>query len=74
MEMGNGKCDETLKYYEKLINNLNVTWIEVIRYQRAIYLSLLFDKLDKAGEYIEMGLKLRPDDASLWYFKGRLIL
>jgi hypothetical protein len=32
MEMGNGKCDETLKYYEKLINNLNVTWIEVIRY------------------------------------------
>jgi len=65
-----GKCDEALKYYEKLIDDLNVTWIEVIR--EAIYLLFLFNKLEKAEKYIEMGLKLRPDDASLWYFKGRL--
>jgi len=64
-----GKYSEALKYYEKLIDELNVTWIEVIK--EAIYLSLLFNKLDKAKKYIEIGLNLRPDDASLWYFKGR---
>ena len=65
-----GKYDEALKYYEKLIDDLNVTWIDVIK--EGICLSFLFNKLNQAEKYIEMGLKLRPDDASLWYFKGRL--
>ncbi|ACV24685.1 tetratricopeptide repeat protein [Methanocaldococcus fervens] len=65
-----GKYDESLKYYEKLIDELNITCIEVIR--EGIYLSFLFNKLDQAEKYIEMGLKSIPGDASLWYFKGRL--
>ncbi|NPA62713.1 MAG: tetratricopeptide repeat protein [Methanococci archaeon] len=65
-----GKLNEALKYYEKLIDELNVRWLGVIR--DAIYLCFLFNKLEKAKKYIEMGLELRPNDPSLWYFKGRL--
>jgi tetratricopeptide (TPR) repeat protein len=65
-----GKFNEALECFKKLIDELNVKWIDAIRH--AVSLMMMLDELGDAEKYINMGLKIRNDDVFLWYFKGEL--
>lgn len=65
-----GKFREALECFKKLIDELNVKWIDAIRH--AVSLMLALDDLKDAERYINIGLEIRKDDVALWYFKGEL--
>jgi tetratricopeptide (TPR) repeat protein len=65
-----GKVKEALRCFKKLIDELNVRWIDAIRH--AVSLCLIVGEFKDTERYIDMGLKIREDDVALWYFKGEL--
>ncbi|XRO77038.1 tetratricopeptide repeat protein [Methanocaldococcus sp. 10A] len=65
-----GKPKEAVECFKKLIDELNVKWIDAIRH--AVSLMLALGDLKDAERYINMGLEMREDDVYFIYYKGEL--
>ncbi|ENN96338.1 hypothetical protein J422_02619 [Methanocaldococcus villosus KIN24-T80] len=63
-----GRYEEALECFKKLIDEMNIRWLDAIRH--AASTCLVLDKLDDAERYVNMGLKIKNRDISLWYFKA----
>jgi len=66
-----GRFKEAIECFKKLIDELNVRWIDAIRHAVSLML-LIDDNLKDVERYINMGLKIKEDDVALWYYKGEL--
>ena len=68
--LAKGMFKEAAECFKKLIDELNVRRIDIMRH--AAMVSLMINDLESAERYIKYGLEIRDDDVFLWYYKGEL--
>ncbi|WP_048203307.1 tetratricopeptide repeat protein [Methanocaldococcus infernus] len=64
-----GNYHKAYETFKKLIDELNVRWLDAIKH--LVSLCLVLGKFDEAVKYAKMGLEIRDDDTTLWYYLGQ---